>query len=639
MAFDPNKYRQKKLDRYETYIKSLKAQKIDPKSIENTVSEAITNINNKKARSFVIYGEPQSGKTMMMIGLTAKLLDQGHKLIILLIQDNLDLLTQNTLRFQKSTLRPSPKLYQEVISPDVQIKDREFVIICKKNTSNLKRLIDKVDNIKNKVIIDDEADFASPNSKVNKVDDKGEQDRTMINKRIFDLLGDDGIYMGVTATPIRIDVNRTFNNENHHWVFFQTHKDYKGQDFFFPPKSENKITFNLQKLPAETNNPKKELKDAVIRFLVNVSYLNLFVNSEQPKNYIMLVHTNVRKLVHNDDREVVDRVMGDLTTPEVIDKNGNKTNNIKYEKALELVYIEALKKTNDEDKADKITDYVANYSSQSLVGVLNSDPINKDNLTELLTEKPTNPFTFAIGGNIISRGITFNNLLSMFFTRNVKGLMQQDTYIQRARMFGNRDDKDMKHFELTIPADLYNNWHTCFLLHRISYLSARSNMHPTWATGMGIKAVAPSSIDKSQVHIEKGEMSFNRIKYEPIMNEIINNYSGTNDAYKALDELIRKFGDPFLPNHIMSFIKEISGVPSRDIALHNTQDIEVYNKKDADWDVISRPRGILGGRDYNKFPYARHHFVIIKNKKNLCRLFYNCRHGKISFITTDTENK
>ena len=61
----------------------------------------------------------------MMIGLTAKLLDRGYKLIILLIQDNLDLLTQNTLRFQKSTLRPSPKLYQEVISPDVQIKDRE----------------------------------------------------------------------------------------------------------------------------------------------------------------------------------------------------------------------------------------------------------------------------------------------------------------------------------------------------------------------------------------------------------------------------------------------------------------------------------------------------------------------------------
>ena len=241
MVFDPSKYRLKKLDRYETYIKSLKTKNIDPKSIENSVTEAITNIQNKKARSFVVYGEPQSGKTSMMIGLTAKLLDNGFKLIILLIQDNLDLLTQNTLRFQQSTLRPSPKLYQEVISPDVKIKDREFVIICKKNTSNLKRLLDKVDNIKNKIIIDDEADYASPNSKVNKIDDKGEQEKTMINKRVSDLLGNDGIYIGVTATPIRIDVNRTFNNENHHWVFFEPHKAYKGQDFFSLQNLEIKL--------------------------------------------------------------------------------------------------------------------------------------------------------------------------------------------------------------------------------------------------------------------------------------------------------------------------------------------------------------------------------------------------------------
>ena len=33
---------------------------------------------------------------------------------------------------------------------------------------------------------------------------------------------------------------------------------------------------------------------------------------------------------------VVDQVMSDLTTPEIEDKNGDKINNIKYEKTLEL---------------------------------------------------------------------------------------------------------------------------------------------------------------------------------------------------------------------------------------------------------------------------------------------------------------
>ena len=61
-------------------------------------------------------------------------------------------------------------------------------------------------------------------------------------------------------------------------------------------------------------------------------------------------------------------------------------------------------------------------------------------------------------GNIVSRGVTFPNLLSMFFTRDVKHRLQQDTYIQRARMFGARG-KYLKHFELTIPSQLYTDWH------------------------------------------------------------------------------------------------------------------------------------------------------------------------------------
>ena len=43
----------------------------------------------------------------------------------------------------------------------------------------------------------------------------------------------------------------------------------------------------------------------------------------------------------------------------------------------------------------------------------------------------------------------------MFFTRGVKTIMQQDTYIQRARMFGNRGE-EAKNFELTIPNAIMN---------------------------------------------------------------------------------------------------------------------------------------------------------------------------------------
>ena len=100
MVFDPGKYKKKNLKRYETYIESLKENKIDTSSIEKTISESVTNIKNKKARSFVIYGEPQSGKTSMMIGLTAKMLDEGYKLIILLTEYYMNFLKMKTF-FQK----------------------------------------------------------------------------------------------------------------------------------------------------------------------------------------------------------------------------------------------------------------------------------------------------------------------------------------------------------------------------------------------------------------------------------------------------------------------------------------------------------------------------------------------------------
>src|SRR6202162_6398846 len=92
-------------------------------------------------------------------------------------------------------------------------------------------------------------------------------------------------------------------------------------------------------------------------------------------------------------------------------------------------------------------EYVVENISRASTVVLNSE---RDRVAagDSATE-PTSPFTIIIGGNIVSRGVTFPNLLAMFFTRDVANKLQQDTYIQRARMFGARGEY-LKHFELTI---------------------------------------------------------------------------------------------------------------------------------------------------------------------------------------------
>ena len=70
MPFNPSDYDEVNLNRYKVFLDSLDHPTV---SIEKTVDDAVTNIIKKNAKSFVIYGEPQSGKTSMMIALTSKL--------------------------------------------------------------------------------------------------------------------------------------------------------------------------------------------------------------------------------------------------------------------------------------------------------------------------------------------------------------------------------------------------------------------------------------------------------------------------------------------------------------------------------------------------------------------------------------
>ena len=162
--------------RYEKRLSQLVASGQEVDRIKVVIDTAIGNIKVGQ-KSFVIYGEPQSGKTEMMIALTAKLLDEGHKIILVLLNDSVQLLDQNLERFQRSGLSPSPKKFSEILTPEIVIGERQWIIFCKKNAQDLQKLIQKIEGHSDRVILDDEADYATPNSKINK------QEKNMRHKR------------------------------------------------------------------------------------------------------------------------------------------------------------------------------------------------------------------------------------------------------------------------------------------------------------------------------------------------------------------------------------------------------------------------------------------------------------------------
>ncbi len=610
--FNIEDYKAIKNDRYEQHINNLKKSKKQTSSIETAVASAIENINGGQTRSFVIYGEPQSRKTEMMIGLTAKLLDTGQKIIIHLLNDSVDLLDQNLKRFRKSALSPSPKVYKDILDPEVEIGKSEIVIFCKKNASDLQKLINKLGHIKNKVLIDDEADYASPNSKVN----KGE--KTRINELIEQLLGSDGIYIGVTATPARLDLNNTFENDHEKWVDFPPHEKYTGQDVFFPiDKTDPGFGFKLHFLPASDDTP-KHIKEALFRFIVTVAYLNLKGTSEQ--NYSMLIHTSGKKIDHKSDRVVVEKVLSELSDDQ----------NSKYEKHIEAIWKTAKNMFPNEEEA--ITRYVAANKSRADIVLLNSDRHNA-NLDE--AANPASLFTIVIGGNIVSRGVTFNNLLSMFFTRDVRHKIQQDTYIQRARMFGARGDY-LKHFELTIPEALYTDWHRCFVFHRLAITAIREGKGaPVWLSDTRISPASPSSIDQSTVSFDKGEMSFSLFDYNDEIAEQYASILATNDDnLKKMEGLKRLFGNSILPEYLQRYIINTAFKGSKSIAIHPASSIAGYKDDNGiNKAKIERAKGFFGRPQMQKekYPEASHHLKVFFNGQGKARLFYKFD-GNIQFI-------
>ena len=74
---------EKESSRYSKRLSFLKDEKnMETSQIEEGITQ-VSNVLDSGGKSFVIYGEPQSGKTEMMIALTCKLLDEGKKTIFI----------------------------------------------------------------------------------------------------------------------------------------------------------------------------------------------------------------------------------------------------------------------------------------------------------------------------------------------------------------------------------------------------------------------------------------------------------------------------------------------------------------------------------------------------------------------------
>ncbi len=222
------------------------------------------------------------------------------------------------------------------------------------------KLINKLDNIEKKIIIDDEGDFASPNAGVNK------NKTTRINQKINILLKNNGIYIGVTATPARLDLNNTFDNKTEKWIKFEPHGLYTATEVFFPIDIDDSKEFKLRFMPEAGDKPEL-LRMALANFIVN----NSILNSSDNEKYCFLIHTSRAISDHSKDKKDANKYIDSLTN-----KNDNKHK--RYWKEILNIIEEKIK---DTDEKKIVFDFAYSNISNNTIEILNSENKNSTSIS------------------------------------------------------------------------------------------------------------------------------------------------------------------------------------------------------------------------------------------------------------------
>ena len=449
-------------------------------------------------------------------------------------------------------------LYKRGGLSDYQLNDpaNKFIIVCKKENTNLKDLIELFENSevlrrKKVLICDDEADFASRAY----YQRKGELSLLRIAEHIekFVALPAFCRYMQITATPYSLylqpdgTVQLRDGQEASPWLPRYTglvpiHDKYIGGKQYYVDSQEGEIDdegifhpanmygclyqpvdqicidilsarneFYLESRAHSENLD--SLNFAVVSYLFAAAVRSIQKKKKSNKKYYSscLIHCEINKHKHAWQEELITEIIEDIKQAFL-----HKANSDLHILDLESDAYESLKLSNElgnrqglihekfptfaevEAEVKRILEY-----NDYTINVVNSEEPGK--VATMLNEKGQlrleQALNFFIGGSILDRGITIDNMLCFFYGRDPKKF-QMDTVLQHARMYGARDKEDMACTRFFTTPDIYDVLKTMNVFddYLYQYLKAhRDTVQTDDFTSMVIgydKRISPSAQNK-----------------------------------------------------------------------------------------------------------------------------------------------
>lgn len=410
-------------------------------TVGTLIPEHIEQFTHREHKVGLLLGQVQSGKTGQMLGIIAATADTdpGFSVFILLTSDS-SALQQQTLNRAFDTMDTFSVCGENDEERFMRsYKRKPSLIVLKKNANILKKwrnTLQKPGVLTGRpvFVIDDEADNASLNTKIN------QKDISTINRNLRDILNisTSSIYLQVTATPQSLLLQAEDSDFKPSFIhYFAPGKNYLGGDFFYSnPKPYTNITTQDDELEIllKTDETPEGLIKAIYTYLVTSAHIML---SKDSKVCNFLIHPSSRIGDHEKIYEKVLKYLGHIF--DNLDQPG-----VEYD--LKAAW-EDLQSSKPQIKSFKeILDYLHGKPEIELT-TMNSGPMGNSRLTY---EEGLN---IVIGGNSLGRGVTFKSLQTVYYCRSAKS-PQADTFWQHCRMFGY--DRDPGLMRVFMPIALFN---------------------------------------------------------------------------------------------------------------------------------------------------------------------------------------
>lgn len=394
----------------------------------------------------LLYGRIQSGKTVAMIALVAAAIDNGFRVIVVLTSDNLKLVSQTTERFAAL----DGPIAVDALSSGWEADHKHIgkklgqagvVFVCSKNKTRLDKLIEFLEAIGAPnypaLVLDDEADQATLDANLarnSRAKDKGQDpvDPTAIYDRVARQLSPTlrhHVFLQVTATPYALLLQSVGTKLRPSFVrLLEPGAGYTGGEAFFeaehvdgpkPPLVYVPET-EADELNEATADAPDGLRKAMAFFLVASAAQAIADQARSKNGQNFLCHTSQLRTQHRVLEEVIRSYV------DRVDDHLEKGTGEAYTR-LHQAYDELLTTFPEAPPLAAVLEQVKRRLVSRRVVVVNSE-------ADADLGKGLN---FIVGGNILGRGVTIDNLLVTYYLRQPK-TGQMDTMLQHARMYGYR---------------------------------------------------------------------------------------------------------------------------------------------------------------------------------------------------------